>query len=58
MEARRCGEVRQDLEVVYNRAREASDVLHAQAAEIHELTKRLEALTKDTPPGTPPRGPK
>jgi hypothetical protein len=27
----------------------AANSLHAQAVEIHELTKRLETLSKDTP---------
>jgi predicted YcjX-like family ATPase len=39
----------EDLPNLYNRTREAANALHAQALEIHELTKRLETLTKDTP---------
>jgi hypothetical protein len=37
-----------DLVDLHNRTREAADNLQAKAAEIHELTKRLEELTKDT----------
>ena len=44
--ARLCGEIRA-----------SAGALRAQAAEIYELAKRLEELTKDTPAwGTPARG--
>lgn len=36
------------LAELHNRTQDAADTLHAQAAEIHELTERLEDLTKDT----------
>ena len=46
----------ENLADIYNRTQEAADSLYAQATGTHELTKRLEELTKDTPTGTPPRG--
>ncbi len=33
---------------LYGQTKLAADALHANAREIHELTERLEALTKDT----------
>jgi hypothetical protein len=42
----RAGE---DLADLYNWTQEAGSRLEADATEIHELTKRLEDLTKDTP---------
>jgi hypothetical protein len=39
----------ENLADLYGRARYAAQALHARATEIHELTKRLEHLTKDTP---------
>ena len=38
-----------DLVELYQRTQDAARRLEAEAAEIHELTKRLETLTKDTP---------
>jgi hypothetical protein len=38
-----------ELVDLYTRTQNAAQALHAQAAEIHELTKRLEELTKYTP---------
>ena len=42
----RAGE---DLADLYNWTQDAGRRLEADATEIHELTKRLEDLTKDTP---------
>jgi hypothetical protein len=39
----------ENLVDLYNRRRDAADALHARAAQIVDLTKRLETLTKDTP---------
>lgn len=40
---------RENLADLYNRAREATYTLHAQAAEILEMARELERLTTDTP---------
>ncbi len=45
----------ENLAGLYNQVREATDVLHANATEVLQLTQRIERLTKDTPawyPGT------
>ena len=42
---------------MYGEANAAADALHAQAAQILELAKRLEELTKDTPACMPAREP-
>jgi predicted YcjX-like family ATPase len=39
----------ENLADLYNRTQGAVRDLHSQATEIHELTKRLERLTQDTP---------
>ena len=39
----------ENLVDLYNQTRDAADALHARAAGIVDLTKRLEELTKDTP---------
>ena len=48
----------ENLSALYGQVRHAAQTLHAQATEIHELTQRLESLTKDTPACMPVRGPK
>jgi ABC-type transporter Mla subunit MlaD len=52
---RACAE---NLSALYGQVRHAAQTLNAQATEIHELTQRLESLTKDTPACMPARGPK
>jgi hypothetical protein len=52
---RACAE---NLSALYGQVRHAAQTLHAQATEIHELTQRLESLTKDAPACMPARGPK
>jgi hypothetical protein len=52
---RACAE---NLSALYGQVRHAAQTLHAQATEIHELTKRLESLTKNTPACMPARGAK
>jgi hypothetical protein len=39
----------EELERLRVEIEEAADALRAKAAEVHQLTQRLEALTKDTP---------
>ncbi len=39
----------ENLADFYNRTHEATNTLRAQAAEIHEITQRLEDLTQDGP---------
>ncbi len=39
---------RRELVETHNRTQDAAHTLQSQATEIHELTKRLERLTKDT----------
>jgi hypothetical protein len=39
----------ENLSALYGQVRHAAQTLHAQATEIHELTQRLESLTKDAP---------
>ena len=38
-----------ELVELYGETTVAADALQAQAAEVHEMTERLEHLTKDTP---------
>jgi hypothetical protein len=40
----------ENLSALYGQVRHAAQTLHAQATEIHELTQRLESLTKDALP--------
>ncbi|MDQ4002045.1 MAG: hypothetical protein M3283_13855 [Actinomycetota bacterium] len=42
------GEKQAELVRLYVQADEAANALHAQAAEVHDMAKRIEKLTKDT----------